>query len=353
MREEGASSTRYYHFDHQGTTQCLTDSSGAVTDRFASDAWGVEVKRTGSSINRQWYIGNWGYYRQREQMLDYVRRRHLSFLNGRWISMDPIQADHNLLIYVSNQPVRRIDPTGLVSCQVVSNSFTSKWVEKAAIVSGPTLNASGAYDVTMVQTRRHYAQVLCKNCSCKEAPAEGYKYAFYQYRTGTDSIYDGKKWAVTSYPWWYDASVPGSFASTQTPKVTKTVNPGGKTCDWLFEYAACDGPGMATVAATINTWLCQYTYGPFRAPGTLSAGIPALFITTHGAMLTKRDFCTTFGKDEKDAMSRGGIAWGVDYGFGHPSYPPSKPGSSYWWPNLKGQGCPNVGNFPATNPFAK
>jgi hypothetical protein len=36
------------------TTQCLTDISGAVTDRFASDAWGVQVKRTGTSINRHW-----------------------------------------------------------------------------------------------------------------------------------------------------------------------------------------------------------------------------------------------------------------------------------------------------------
>jgi hypothetical protein len=32
-----ANQMRYYHFDHQGTTQCLTDQSGTVTDRFASD----------------------------------------------------------------------------------------------------------------------------------------------------------------------------------------------------------------------------------------------------------------------------------------------------------------------------
>ncbi len=75
MRDVPAATTRYYHFDHQGTTQCLTDSTGAVTDRFASDAWGNQVKRTGSSINRQWYIGNWGYYRQVDQVLDYVRAR--------------------------------------------------------------------------------------------------------------------------------------------------------------------------------------------------------------------------------------------------------------------------------------
>ncbi len=51
-----------YHFDHQGTVQCLTDDTGAVTDRFASDAWGVPVKRTGTSLNRQWYVGMYHMY---------------------------------------------------------------------------------------------------------------------------------------------------------------------------------------------------------------------------------------------------------------------------------------------------
>jgi hypothetical protein len=50
MRDSVAATNRYYHIDHQGTTQCLTDSMGAVTDRFAADAWGVQVKRTGTAL---------------------------------------------------------------------------------------------------------------------------------------------------------------------------------------------------------------------------------------------------------------------------------------------------------------
>src|SRR2546426_6911827 len=88
MRDEQAGQSRTYHFDHQGTAQALTDSSGAVTDRFASDAWGVEVKRTGSSVNRQWYIGNWGYYRQVNRMLVYVRTRYFQSSAARWLSQD-------------------------------------------------------------------------------------------------------------------------------------------------------------------------------------------------------------------------------------------------------------------------
>jgi hypothetical protein len=51
MRDDVAGTNRYYHFDHQGTTQALSDSTGAVTDRFASDAWGVQLRRTGTSGN--------------------------------------------------------------------------------------------------------------------------------------------------------------------------------------------------------------------------------------------------------------------------------------------------------------
>jgi hypothetical protein len=88
MQDGVANATRYYHFDHQGTTQCLTNEAGVVTDRFASDAWGVEVKRTGSSINRHWYIGNGGYYSHDART--YVRNRHFEQHTARWLSMDPL-----------------------------------------------------------------------------------------------------------------------------------------------------------------------------------------------------------------------------------------------------------------------
>src|SRR3954452_13344445 len=88
MRDVQANQTRYYHFDNQGTTQCLTDSTGAVTDRFASDAWGVQVKRTGSSLNRHWYIGGWGYDRGASKA-DYIRRRYYQSDRARCSALDP------------------------------------------------------------------------------------------------------------------------------------------------------------------------------------------------------------------------------------------------------------------------
>ncbi len=110
MRDVQGAASGYYHYDHQGTTQCLTDGAGNVTDRFASDAWGVQVKRTGSNINRHWYIGNWGHHR-RDQWLDCVRTRHLAVSLGRWTSRDPIP-DQDWYLYAANDPALLIDPGG-------------------------------------------------------------------------------------------------------------------------------------------------------------------------------------------------------------------------------------------------
>ena len=118
MRDGVAGVNRYYHFDNQGTTQALTDSTGAVTDRFASDAWGVQVKRTGSSINRQWYIGNLGYARQVDQAVDYVRARYYTGGRGRWASLDPL-ARRDGYAYAFRSPGAWSDPSGLaVTCHV-------------------------------------------------------------------------------------------------------------------------------------------------------------------------------------------------------------------------------------------
>jgi hypothetical protein len=80
MHDVQANQMRYYHFDHQGTTQALTDSTGTVTDRFAADAWGVQVKRTGTSINRQWCSENGSEYRH--------NRRVSYSQNGGWSSVE-------------------------------------------------------------------------------------------------------------------------------------------------------------------------------------------------------------------------------------------------------------------------
>jgi RHS repeat-associated protein len=129
VRDVAAGQNRYYHFDHQGTTQCLTDQTGAVTDRFASDAWGLQVKRTGTSINRHWYVGRLGYHRQADQALEYLRARFRRVNAARFVSADPIgtpwaqarpwgpEPGPNGYSYVLNRPTVLLDPMGLQAQQ--------------------------------------------------------------------------------------------------------------------------------------------------------------------------------------------------------------------------------------------
>jgi YD repeat-containing protein len=55
----------YYHFDELGSTRLITDSSGAVTDRYAYDAYGAVIshdRNTGTIDQPYQYVGQLGYY---------------------------------------------------------------------------------------------------------------------------------------------------------------------------------------------------------------------------------------------------------------------------------------------------
>jgi RHS repeat-associated protein len=112
MRDAVANTSRYYHFDHQGTTQCLTDSTGAVTDRFAANAWGVQVKRTGTSTNTYRYAGEWGYCEGIDGTILYIRARWLVPKRSRWLSPDPLSGSTEQYRYASNNPIGHIDADG-------------------------------------------------------------------------------------------------------------------------------------------------------------------------------------------------------------------------------------------------
>jgi hypothetical protein len=138
MHDVQANQMRYYHFDHQGTTQALTDSTGAVTDRFASDAWGVQVRRTGSSINRQWYIGNWGYYRQKDVGTDYLRGRYYIGSAAVMASPDAWALYGTLYGYCGGMPTGHVDPSGWVKVLPVCPKLWSLPDE-----AGPTTSCCG------------------------------------------------------------------------------------------------------------------------------------------------------------------------------------------------------------------
>src|SRR5207248_1877218 len=74
----------------------------------------------GSSINRQWYIGNLGYARQVDQAIDYVRARYYAMARGRFLAPDPLQLGRSTAyFYAANAPAGATDPSGLKPSAVI------------------------------------------------------------------------------------------------------------------------------------------------------------------------------------------------------------------------------------------
>ncbi len=53
--------TSHYHYDGNGNTRALTDQNQNVTDTYTYTAFGEEVAKTGTTINRYRYGGQHGY----------------------------------------------------------------------------------------------------------------------------------------------------------------------------------------------------------------------------------------------------------------------------------------------------
>ncbi len=113
--------TSYYHFDGQGSTRALTDSTETVTDTNIYDAWGVNVSTSGTTENPFRYAGEFGYYFDVELESHSVRRRRYEATIARWASVDPRRFvdGPNQYLYVENHPTNAVDPSGLLSQSTV------------------------------------------------------------------------------------------------------------------------------------------------------------------------------------------------------------------------------------------
>ena len=100
----------YYHTDHLGTIEAATDASGAGVWTANYSVFGEVLATTGSLDQEPVYTGK-GY--DDEVGLYYFNARWYNPELGRFISEDPIQDGVNWYVYVSNNPLKFVDPTGL------------------------------------------------------------------------------------------------------------------------------------------------------------------------------------------------------------------------------------------------
>jgi len=102
----------FYHQDGLGTVTELTDSTGAVAQSYAYDAWGNIIQQTGAVENPYTYTGR---EFDAETGLYYYRARYYDARTGRFLQKDPLLSvgmDLNPYQFVRNNPPNLIDATG-------------------------------------------------------------------------------------------------------------------------------------------------------------------------------------------------------------------------------------------------
>lgn len=116
---EGA---RYLHLDHLGTTRLITDANGAEVSRHTYFPFGEEAATPG--VEQLQFTGH-----ERDANgpgtaddLDYMHARYYSPQAFRFLSVDPVGGTPsspqtwNRYTYVTNNPIKFIDPFGLFPC---------------------------------------------------------------------------------------------------------------------------------------------------------------------------------------------------------------------------------------------
>ena len=122
---------QWYLLDGLGSTTALTDAQQTVTDTYTYEAFGNKVATTGTTVNPYKYVAGSGYYADHDSGLMLLTLRYYDAALGRFITRDPASVGPNLYAYVNNNPLKYVDPTGLLP-------MTDEEIKVAEKIFGPS-----------------------------------------------------------------------------------------------------------------------------------------------------------------------------------------------------------------------
>ncbi len=132
MTEGG--STYYYHNDHLGTPQTMTDQNGDIVWEATYEAFGKATVDPDSVITNNLRFP--GQYFDEETGLHYNWNRYYDPASGRYVEKDPIGlfGGINLFSYVKNNPLIWNDPAGLVKWKgtMAGGAYGFRWMRKTS-----------------------------------------------------------------------------------------------------------------------------------------------------------------------------------------------------------------------------
>ena len=115
-----------YHYlsDGLGSIAAVTNASGAVTNRYSYDPYGVTTAQAGDAGTTQ-ALNPWRFTGQHQDPTGLYKMgaRYLQPGHAQWTQVDPAELERNPYLYATACPTNYVDPTGTLSYEEVATVF--------------------------------------------------------------------------------------------------------------------------------------------------------------------------------------------------------------------------------------